>query len=273
MDCDEPKIMTTVLEKICADKRLHVEECKQRRPLAQVKDAAKLQSPVRGFYRALADAKTENRYGLIAEIKKASPSKGVIRANFDPPAHARAYELGGATCLSILTDVPYFQGADDYLVAARAACSLPSLRKDFTIDTYQIHEARALGADAILLIMAALSDAQASEFELCALELGLDVLVEIHDEVELERALNLKSPLLGINNRNLKSLDVSTNTAHMLAAKCPADRLIVGESGLRIKADLDALAAQDITTFLVGEALMAQNDVTAATRALLFGKP
>jgi indole-3-glycerol phosphate synthase len=263
--------MTTVLDKICADKRDYIAICKTLRSFADIHAAALAQMPVRGFYAALAQAKVENRYGLIAEIKKASPSKGVIREDFNPPAHAREYQAGGATCLSILTDVPYFQGADDYLVAARAACTLPCLRKDFTLDTYQIAEARALGADAILLIMAALSDAQAAELEACALDYNLDVLIEIHDADELERALKLKSPLLGINNRNLKSLDVSTATAQALADLCPKDRLIIGESGLRSKADLDALAATGITTFLIGEALMAQENITHATRMMLLG--
>jgi indole-3-glycerol phosphate synthase len=265
--------MTTVLDKICVDKREHVAVCKVMRSFANVHAAAIAQTPVRGFYQTLLQAKLEKRYGLIAEIKKASPSKGIIRENFNPPEHARDYQAGGASCLSILTDAPYFQGADEYLVAARAACTLPCLRKDFTLDTYQIAEARALGADAILLIMAALSDTQASELEACALEYNLDVLIEIHDADELARALNLKSPLLGINNRNLKSLDVSTSTAQALAELCPTDRLIIGESGLRSKADLDTLAAAGITTFLIGEALMAQKNITHATRTMLLGAP
>jgi indole-3-glycerol phosphate synthase len=261
--------MTTALDKIIADKRQHVAARKAMMSVSALEGAANNQSTPRGFYRALQLAKAESRYGLIAEIKKASPSKGLIRADFDPPSLAKAYADGGATCLSILTDSPYFQGTDAYLVQARAAVDLPCLRKDFMVDPYQIIESRALGADCILLIMACLSDNQAQELEAAAHQLHMDVLIEIHDEPELQRALNLTSPLLGINNRNLKTLSVDLQTSIDLAALCPPDRLIVGESGLGSKTDLDRLAAYGVSTFLVGESLMRQADVTQATRALL----
>ena len=261
--------MSNVLTRICDDKRALVQARKSARPLSAVEDAARAADPARGFIRALRRTVDEGRYGLIAEIKKASPSKGLIRPDFDPPALARAYREGGATCLSVLTDEPYFQGCDDYLLAARAAVDLPVLRKDFMVDPYQIAESRALGADCILIIMAALSDAQAAEIEEAAIAWGLDVLVEVHNREELDRALALKTPLLGVNNRNLKTLAVDIATTEELAAHVPADRMLVAESGLYSPADLSRMAAVGARCFLVGESLMRHEDVAAATRALL----
>jgi indole-3-glycerol phosphate synthase len=209
------------------------------------------------------------RHALIAEIKKASPSKGLIRADFDPPAHARAYAAGGAACLSVLTDAPYFQGHEDYLIAARSACDLPVLRKDFMIDPWQVAEARAIGADAILIIVAALDDALMAEIEAAATERGMDVLVEVHDAHELDRALRLRSRLIGVNNRNLKDFTVDFARTYELIARAPADCTFVAESGLTSRADLDAMAEHGVHAFLIGEALMRQADVEAATRAMI----
>lgn len=261
--------MSDVLARICDDKRAHVAASKAARPLSVVEDAARAASAPRGFKAALKRAVADGRYGLIAEIKKASPSKGLIRADFDPPALARAYAAGGASCLSVLTDEPYFQGRDAYLVAARAAVDLPCLRKDFMVDTYQVAEARALGADCILIIMAALDDGLAADLLAAARHWGMDVLVEVHDRAETERALLLDAELLGVNNRNLKTLAVDIATTEELAALVPAGRMLVAESGLYTPADLSRMAAAGASCFLVGESLMRQDDVTAATRALL----
>lgn len=260
--------MATRLDEIVATKRAEVARRKATRSLSDLHRAAAAQQPPRGFRAALEAAPD---HALIAEIKRASPSKGLIRDDFCPPAHARAYAVGGAACLSILTDEPYFQGHDDYLVQARAACALPCLRKDFTVDPWQAAEAAALGADAILLIVAALDDAVLAECEAAALELGLDVLVEVHDTAELERSWKLRSRLIGINNRDLRDFSVDLDRTLDLMEFMPADVTAVAESGLRTKADLDGLAAAGVRAFLVGESLMRQDDVEAATRKLLTG--
>jgi indole-3-glycerol phosphate synthase len=261
--------MTDVLAKICDDKRAHVARCQELRPLADIEAAAKQADAPRGFAAALARTHADGRYALIAEIKKASPSKGLIRPDFDPPALARAYAAGGATCLSVLTDAPYFQGADDYLVAARAAVSLPVLRKDFMLTPYQIAESRALGADCILIIMAALDDVLAAELTDAARHWGMDALIEVHDRAELDRALKLDAVLLGVNNRNLKTLAIDLATTEELSRHVPSDRILVAESGLYSPADMARMAAVGARAYLIGESLMRQDDVTAATQAIL----
>jgi indole-3-glycerol phosphate synthase len=259
--------MSDTLAEIVAHKRALVAAAKAIRSLADLEAAAAAADPVRGFIAAIHAAHVRGDLALIAEIKKASPSKGLIRADFDPPVLARAYAAGGATCLSVLTEDRWFLGSDAYLMAARAACVLPVIRKDFIVDPWQVIEARAINADAVLLIMAALSDTQAAELEAVATAHGLDVLVEVHNAEERDRALLLKTPLLGINNRNLKTLEVDLKTSFDLADT--PGRTLVAESGLSGPDDLARLAEVGITTFLVGESLMRQADVTRATRDLL----
>jgi len=260
--------MSNILARIKAYKLDEIATRKAATPLAEVEIAARDAPAPRGFYDALSKA-SKTGYGLIAEIKKASPSKGLIRADFNPPELARAYEAGGATCLSVLTDAPSFQGRDSYLTQARAAVTLPALRKDFLYDPYQVVEARALHADCILIILAAVSDAQAAELEATAMGLGMDVLLEVHNAKELDRASALKSPLLGINNRNLKTFEVTLDTTRQLAKLVPEGRLIVAESGIFTPNDMADLSRYAVRSFLIGESLMRQTDVTAATQRLL----
>ena len=258
----------TILDQIKAYKLQEVAADKLVKPLAEVEAEAREASPPRGFAKALVQAATTG-YGLIAEVKKASPSKGLIRNDFDAAKLAQAYQAGGATCLSILTDTPSFQGAKSFLSSARAATTLPTLRKDFMYDPYQVAEARALGADCILIIMASVSDAQAEELEQAADAWGMDVLIEVHDADELDRALALASPLIGVNNRNLKTFETSLDTTRTLSQKIPEGRHLVSESGLSTPTDLAAMARFGARSFLIGESLMRQPDVTQATRSLL----
>jgi indole-3-glycerol phosphate synthase len=262
--------MSDKLTEICATKREQVAARKALASLAELDARAASKSPPRGF-RAALEAKAAIGFALIAEIKKASPSKGLIRADFDPADHARAYEAGGAACLSVLTDAPYFQGHEDYLVAARASCNLPVLRKDFMVDPWQVAEARAIGADAILIIVGALDDGAMAEIEAAAIERGMDVLVEVHDEAEMARAARLQSRLIGVNNRDLRRFVTDLAATERLAPLAPEGTFLVSESGIASHADLVRLSGCGARCFLVGESLMREADVAAATRALLLG--
>ena len=263
--------MSDKLAEICATKRVEVAARKASISLSELASQAAAQTAPRGFEAALRD-KAASGFALIAEVKKASPSKGLIRADFDPAAHAAAYQAGGAACLSVLTDAPYFQGHEDYLIAAREACTLPVLRKDFMVDPWQVAEARSIGADAILIIVAALDDGVMAELEAAALDHGMDVLVEVHNEAEMERAARLNSRLIGVNNRDLKRFVTDLATTERLAPLAPEGTLLVSESGINAHSDLLRLAASGIRTFLVGESLMRQSDVAAATQILLNGR-